>query len=697
MRSIFAALFLLVTPSTAQADTTFDLVECPDAGVCRLADTSLPARVLTRPLSSILAAPDGDAEVLYSNLAAFRPWFVFDVQDVDLSDPEMPAGWLQVAIDRENEPVGWLRVADAMLWRNNLVVTYRPRTSFEGETVRNRVLMFSSLDEAKEVAEAESPQPIVEDLLAAVGEGDEGAIADAGLVSVEPRKYLDYDEGAYILPVIDFEEIELVAGTARYLRLAAAVPETASGEVRGPSTVADEDTRAEYTDTSIGNDLQLEDLGLDVKFVVDMTGSMQPYLDAVRNAIAATASKLTVTAGEFPLKFGLVGYTDVERECTDCKFIAFRDFTADGLVDDDGLRELLSDPRARAAGGGDWPETVFEGVLAAAEGGWSDNALKFIVLIGDASSNPFGSPKNERFDSEELRSELNALDVRLVALHAKPAQAVPDHSIAEAQFRTLAADPSLQGRDLYFDAMVDYRRAEEIEETFRGVLVDIVSFFSETIERVRGGEAEDMIIDGGDAPASGGDSSDTKALTDKLGEVTSAALMEIVGKTVERQRDITVWTTDVDMADPFVRALDVSVLVEKQELSNLVARVEAIVEAFQRADALDSDDFFTQLQATMGGIALDRELSESEVDAIAGAGVMPSWLQTLPYRSPLMDLTADGFVAMSADERLAMRADLESKLKLYGRHLESSSIWLPLSEDAAELTYVYPLPLVDLP
>lgn len=697
MRLFGCLLLLVMAPTWARADATFDAVECSGGGVCRLADTGLPARVLTRPLSPLFAAADDDGEILISNLAAFRPWFVFALEGVDLSDPEAPQGWLNVGFERQGPPIGWLRVGDAMLWRNNLVVTYLPRTSFEGEAVRNRVLMFSSLEEAEAVTEAETPEAVVDDLLAAVDSGDEAAITEAGLVSVEPRKYLDYDEGAYLLPVIDFEQFELFAGTARYLRLAAAVPETASGEVRGPKTVRSEETRAEYTDTSIGNELELENLGLDIKFVVDMTGSMQPYVDAIRNAIAQNASKLSATAGEVPLKFGLVGYTDVPTECADCRFVEFRDFTADGLVDDNGLRDLLSSREAAAAGGGDWPETVFEGVLAAGEGNWSDNALKFVVLVGDASSNPFGTPKNTRLDADELRSQLNALDIRLVALHAKPARVEPDHPVAEAQFRTLAADPSLQGRDLYFDAAVDMRRPDEIEVTFREVLAEIVGYFADTIERIGGGGAADLIAEAGTSPAPAGDSSDTEALKGKIGEVTAAALMEIVGKTVDRQRDITVWTTDVDMADPFVRALDVAVLVEKRELSDLVTRVEAIVSAFRRTDALDSDDFFAQLQATMGGIALDRDLTESEVDAMAGSGMMPGWLETLPYRSPLMDLTADGFVAMSADDRLALQQDLDTKLELYGRLLESSSIWLALAEDAAELTKVYPLPLVDLP
>ena len=699
-----AILFVLTVCDRAAADVTYDDVACSgDGSVCRFVETDLRARVLVRPGAILHAEPSDDSAPVVSNPKPFYPWFIFAVDGVDLTDPENPRGWLQVGTDHRT-PEAWLPVADAMLWRTNLVVTYTPRTAFSGEEERSLVLMFNTLEDVQALMDQdeEARAKVVDELNVAIDAGDAERFEAAGVVSREPRLFPDFDQGPYMLPVIDHAPLALFEREARFLRLAAAVPQTEASLGRGPTTLRDDTVRENVTTIAAGNDLR--DLRIDIKFVIDMTGSMQPYLDATKNAVSELLELIKSEIGtDIDIRYGLVGYTDIAEQCNDgCRFEIAKDFTSDGPVDGEKLIGLIDMPDATASGGGDWQETMFEGVQLAATGTWRDNALRFVILIGDASSNPFGGPKSSGLDTGTLRSTvLDNQEVRLIALHARPTLAGPDHAVAEAQFAGLALNKGRQ-EPLYYGAEVDPNRSDDAESKFRATIRDIGEKFAEEIANIQSKGAKAYLAERSETPSAepipAGTDADVEKLLGGIEDVIAEQLMEIVGRDALRHRDITVWTTDVDPADPFRTALDVRVLLEKRELSDLQQTLDVIVTAFKKAEAKSSDEFFNEVQAVLTSAVTDEAITERAAKTLASAGdLMPKVISSLPRTSALMELTAEKFASLSVDDRIALQTDLEAKLEGYKLLLENPSIWKSFSTKGGELEKVYPMPLSDLP
>lgn len=142
------------------------------------------------------------------------------------------------------------------------------------------------------------------------------------------------------------------------------------GEGLGPGNAmaAGAGTFAEY----IG---ELREIGLDVVFVMDATGTMQWVIDDVKLRIRDIADVIRTLV---PLtRFGVVAYRDRDKES---RFVTrIQPLT----LNISRVRRFLEN--VPAFGGYDWPEAVDEGLrVAVANSGWREPAKKVIILVGDA-------------------------------------------------------------------------------------------------------------------------------------------------------------------------------------------------------------------------------------------------------------------------------------------------------------------------
>ncbi|MBK7874812.1 MAG: VWA domain-containing protein [Planctomycetes bacterium] len=120
----------------------------------------------------------------------------------------------------------------------------------------------------------------------------------------------------------------------------------------------------------------LRDAGLDVAIVIDTTGSMQPAIDAARDAIGDVVTLLSNVAPK--LRLGLVEYKDL-GDLGDGAQVLVPLSRGEKAV-----HEKLG--RLIASGGGDAPERVEKGVEFAlgTEMNWNKEANRLILVIGDA-------------------------------------------------------------------------------------------------------------------------------------------------------------------------------------------------------------------------------------------------------------------------------------------------------------------------
>ncbi|OGO17773.1 MAG: hypothetical protein A2Z14_06860 [Chloroflexi bacterium RBG_16_48_8] len=117
-------------------------------------------------------------------------------------------------------------------------------------------------------------------------------------------------------------------------------------------------------------------VNLDVLFLLDSTGSMSDEIDALQSSMLSIADQIDHLRPRPDLRCGLVTY----RDRGDGYVVGKVDFTDNVRAFSDQLSQV------RAAGGGDYPESLNEALHAAIyEMDWrEDNTIRLIFLVADA-------------------------------------------------------------------------------------------------------------------------------------------------------------------------------------------------------------------------------------------------------------------------------------------------------------------------
>jgi len=140
-----------------------------------------------------------------------------------------------------------------------------------------------------------------------------------------------------------------------------------------------------------------DDLGpeqLDVMFVLDVTGSMQPYINQARDEINGIATDLKAYGDYAPgdLRFGLIVFRDHPPQ--DKTMLAQ---TYGFTSDINSLRTHLTS--LQATGGGDGPEAQEDALEHALFAGWRADAAKIVNLITDSPPHGVSPKSNDGFPS----------------------------------------------------------------------------------------------------------------------------------------------------------------------------------------------------------------------------------------------------------------------------------------------------------
>ena len=106
--------------------------------------------------------------------------------------------------------------------------------------------------------------------------------------------------------------------------------------------------------------------------------------------------------------------------------------------------------------------------------------------------------------------------------------------------------------------------------------------------------------------------------------------------------------------------------------------------------------FFEALQ----GVATQTMKNPEAINAsrrVADAGLLPAFIQSLPYKSEILSLTDEMYASMTAEQRSALENSLRAKLQQYRDINEQVDGWVRLNETDPEGSKVYPLILDYLP
>ncbi|KAG1769111.1 hypothetical protein EV702DRAFT_1049782 [Suillus placidus] len=128
---------------------------------------------------------------------------------------------------------------------------------------------------------------------------------------------------------------------------------------------------------------------LDIVFLLDATGSMQVYIEKVRDTIQSLCERLVATGkwSSSELRFGLIAFRDHPPQ--DSTYI-----TREYPFDSDVLAVKANLANLQAEGGGDGPEAQCDAFASVLNAGWNDEATKVAILITDSPPHGIGEDED---------------------------------------------------------------------------------------------------------------------------------------------------------------------------------------------------------------------------------------------------------------------------------------------------------------
>ena len=418
-----------------------------------------------------------------------------------------------------------------------------------------------------------------------------------------------------------------------------------------------------------------------ITFVIDTTLSMGPYIEQTRDAIRRICDKTQTTQWRERFNFAVIAFRDSlkarpELAYTWRRVAGFKD----GRDCDALLREAASVGEAAISSKG-FTEDAYAGVNAAlTELDWKPYGGRYIVLITDASarsgSNRYSST---RLNAEELSSKAHAQGVAVLALHLLTPEGRQDHDRAAGQYRALSTWPNLEPFYYPLPAGADQFgvEVEQLADALIGQLGKDVAEYLEEGSR-RGQQA----------------SAQRSRHIDQLGHAMRLAYLGRTRDTAAPEV-FEAWVAERNVQDRRKLALEIRVLLTKDQLSDLQTALRQVVEAGDLTD-LAPEDFFTQVRKLL--IVAQRDSSDlARAKTLGDSVVLGEYLDGLPYRSALTGINQESWLAMGAGERQEIIDDIEAKIQLYQDIHDDPDLWVTLDDGHSKGDAFYPLLLSDLP
>jgi len=161
------------------------------------------------------------------------------------------------------------------------------------------------------------------------------------------------------------------------------------------------------------------------------------------------------------------------------------------------------------------------------------------------------------------------------------------------------------------------------------------------------------------------------------------------------------WVIDRDFDNPGERALDVRVVLTRDQLSDLHEVLQQVLYAAEEG-ALAPEDFLDDLKSLAATISRDPQAASGSTRASGGQslaelGYMRQYIEDLPYTSEVMTLDLSTWQNWSAQRQFEFMNQLESKIAYYRALHDNVDLWVPLDGGEVDGDSLYPLLLEALP
>jgi hypothetical protein len=605
-------------------------------------------RVVVRPGATLQSGPSAGPSG--RPVPGFAAFYVYNRQGGD-------NGWLEVGAAADGRTEGWIAAAKVIDWPHAMI------GAFTNPAGRQPVLFLGTRDEERALLDDADPGAKAAQLRQAALDRRPGPV-----VAMEPANFVDITRQFYLLPILSADEIETMSGPRLRLLEVISAPADPSRDTPPPAADA------------------LRGFKAGLVFVIDTTTSMQPYIDGTLAAVKAIVGRIGATALKDHFRFGVVGYRDSLLDTPRLEYTTRVFAKPDFTQPPDAVLAQMAQVREAQASSAEFDEDPVAGLKTALdEVDWNALGGRYVMLITDAGAREANHPHSAtHLGIAEIRELARSHGVAVLVVHLLTPEgaAAHDHTRAAAQYRALSAVDG--AGSLYFPVQGGGR------EAFGQTVTQLTDSLIRQVAATTGVPVATLSQPGAPPPAA-----PPAQMQRQVEMVATAMRLAYLGR-VEQTRAPDVvrsFACDRDLADPTRRSLGVRVLLTRNQLSDLAQALQAILEV-GRATRVDPGTFFNQLQ--MAFAAISHGVSPNvPVDRIGG--LLGEYLDGLPYRSDIMNIRREDWLAMGGIKQADIMNGVDAKLRLYQAYQAQPDLWVNLAGPDHPGEASYPVPIEALP
>ena len=606
--------------------------------------TALYQRVIAAPGAMLVADPARPSET--RGVPPFSNFYVYDRRG------EGGRQWIQVGTDSNGVIDGWVDGDQAFDWNQTLTVAFRDPAK------QGRVLLFGDRDGLKTIVD-EGDAATYRSLRSQATDGD---VAGTPVVAIQPDYNVDIRRNFYLVPILDHEDVLVGGQQARLLRVAS-VP------------LQDSALIAETYRTGI-------------VFVIDSTVSMKPYIDATRDVMQRVYRSIGAEDLGDRVSYGLVEFRDSTDAVPGLGFVSR--IVADLGGTGEQFLARIGDVKPATVSSEGFNEDAYAGVREAIGSiDWSDYYARFVVVITDAGPRGATDPLSATgFDAASLQRLAADKDVAVGVFHLQTPAGRDNHAYAEGEYRRLSTVPDVG--EFYYPV-----QAGDVDK-FESALSALTDVLTEHVRAAAAGQppalARELAAETGLAAF--------QETVDRLGYgLRMRYLQERAGEGVPSL--FNAWLIDRDFDAPEERALDVRVLLTRDQLSDLHEVLRQVLITAEEG-TLAPDDFLDELKSLAASVSRDPQAARTATrtvggESLADLGYMREYLEGLPYKSEVMYLDLSIWEQWPAQRQFEFINQLDSKVAYYRALHDNIDLWVSLDGEAVDGDSVYPLLLEALP
>ena len=293
-----------------------------------------------------------------------------------------------------------------------------------------------------------------------------------------------------------------------------------------------------------------------------------------------------------------------------------------------------------------------------------------------------------RLSAQALRQLAYDKGVSIWVLHLRTPSAAANHQKAEELYKQLSYYPGIG--DFYYGVSLG-----QVDE-FGSVLEILANQITQQVLATTNGVPPIPLVQNSETQTQ------LSNLQDRVAKLGNALRMRYIQKESGQPlpKVFDAWMVDRDFINPERSAVDVRVLLTRDQLSDLKSVMQQVLELAEEG-VLSPQNFINDLKSLAATVSRDPSSvagSTSGAGAnLAEMGYMREYIEDLPYTGEVMNLTLESWEEWSAKVQIEFMNRFESKINYYQTLHDHTDLWVTPGGGPVSGNSVFPVALDLLP